>query len=177
MKPLTILIAALAMVGCESIPDNPYYGPLEKDGGYSSLRRSIETWAVRYTGDPKMTGSTVRDLALLRSAEIAENSGYRWFTITETVNESGHVTMSTSFQGPQTAQVSSSWSGGVDKLTGSQSVDAKFISQYRYEIECSQEEPSLGDFYNAADTAAHLREKYNLAEPVAGAALGMETEP
>jgi hypothetical protein len=136
----------------------------------------MEGWAVRYTGDPTMTGSTVRDLALLRCAEIAEDFGYSWFTITDETNESGHVTESTSFRGPQTVQVSSSWSGGVDKLTGSQSVDAKFISQYRYEIECSEEEPPPGDTYHAAQTAAHLREKYNLPEPATGAALAPHPE-
>ena len=172
MKLFMILMASLALAGCESIPNNPYYGPLDKEGGYSSMRRSIETWAVRYTGDSKMTGTTVRDLTMLRCADIAKNSGYSWFTISEKVNESGHISQGTSFKGVPTTQTSSSWSGGQDKLTGSQSVDTKFISQYRYEIDCSQEKPSLGDVYNAAEVAAELRTKYNIPDPVTGAVLG-----
>lgn len=177
MKFFMILTASLALAGCESIPNNPYYGPLGKDGGYSSMRRSIETWSVRYTGDTKMTGSTVRDLVLLRCSEISKEAGKSWFSILEKVNESGHITEGTSFSGPQTAQISSGWSGGVDNLTGSRTVDAKFISQYRFEIKCSQEKPSLEDVYNATETASELRTKYNIPEPVAGAVVGTAGNP
>ena len=45
------------------------------DVGYSEMRPKTDTWSVRFVVDVYMTGSNVRDLALLRSAETGMKSG------------------------------------------------------------------------------------------------------
>ena len=133
------------------------------------MRRGFDTWAVRYTGDQYTAGSTVRDLALLTCADITIEAGYRWFVISEEINESGHDIKDTTFSGVPTAQVSSGWSGGVDKLTGTQTVNTRFFSQYRYEIQCFDEEPSEGEVFDAVLVNDHIRTKYGIdSEGTAG---------
>jgi hypothetical protein len=164
VKLLVLLATIIAgfLVGCTTIPSDVYFGPLGTDGGYSAMRRGHETWAVRYTGNQYMTGSNVRDLTLLTCAEIAIEAGYLWFVITKEINESGHVVRETTLGGVATAQRSSGWSGGVDTLTGSRTTHTKFISQYRYEIQCYHEEPAEGEAFDAIQVADYIRAEYGI---------------
>ena len=162
---LSVCLASMivgSLAGCSTIPTDVYYGPLGPDGGYSALRRGFETWAVRFTGNQYMTGSNVRDLTLLACADITIESGYLWFVIIEEVNESGHDIRETSFSGVPTAQRSSSWSGGIDTLTGSRTTHTRFFSQYRYEIQCYHEEPAEGEAFDAIEMADQVRTEYGI---------------
>ncbi|RKX35854.1 MAG: hypothetical protein DRP71_02255 [Verrucomicrobia bacterium] len=168
MKVISVLTVAAFLTACSTVPTDVHYGEVGAvagiDGGYSELRRGIDTWAIRYTGDRKMTGSTVRDLTLLRSAEVAQKAAFQWFVVTEKVDESGHNLQGTSFSGVQTTQTSSSWAGGQDTLTGSRTVDTRFICQYRYEIKCYREDPGDPEALDVAVVETELRTKYGIGE-------------
>ena len=133
------------------------------------MKAGTDEWSVRYTGDPHMTGSTVRDLTLLACADLATAAGYNWFVITEKVDESGSITEGTSFSGPATTQTSSGYSGGVDKLSGTMSSQTRFISQFRYEIRCFQEKPDIPGALESGPIRKELLEKYSLSGPGGGA--------
>jgi len=171
MKTAFVLISLGLLAGCTSVPTDIQYGPaghvMGFDSGYSELRRGIETWAVRYTGDQYMTGSTVRDLTLLRSAEVTMKAGFSWFVITDKINESGHDLRDTSVSGNHSAQISSGQSSGSTKAnpgdkTTTRTANTRFISQYRYEIKCFREAPDIPAVLEAKAVAAELRAKYGI---------------
>jgi len=176
MRTALVLTALGFLAACTSVPTNVQYGPVGTvagvDGGYSELRRGIDTWAVRSTGDQYMAGSTVRDLTLLRSAEIAKKASFQWFVITDKINESGHDLRDTTVSGDGKGQVSSGQmsaktSGGVvdpGESTPTRTSNTKFISQYRYEIKCFREDPGDPEALDAAVVESELRTKYGLSE-------------
>ena len=168
MKLSVCLASIIAgfLAGCSTIPSDVYYGPLGPDGGYSAMRRGFETWAVRFTGNQYMTGGNVRDLTMLACADITIESGYLWFVIIEEIDESGHDIRETSFSGVATAQRSSTWSGGVDTLSGSRTTHTRFFSQYRYEIQCFHEEPAEGEAFDAIEVADQIRIEYGIDQEV-----------
>ncbi|MEZ5276544.1 MAG: hypothetical protein R3F07_09210 [Opitutaceae bacterium] len=153
-----LLISALA--GCSAIPDKVPYHPLDPEGGYSALHVGKDTWQVRFTGNQYLAGSTVRELAFLTCADLAEEAGYDWFIVTEEINESAHILEGTTFSGVARPQVSSGWSGGVDGLTGSQTTQDRFIPQFFFEIRCFHAKPDVANSHEAKAVLESLREKY-----------------
>jgi hypothetical protein len=119
-----------------------------------------------------MTGTTVRDLTLLRSAEIAKKASFQWFMVTDKINESGHDLRDTTVSGSAKGQVSSGQmaaktAGGVvdpGETTPTRTANTRFISQYRYEIKCFREDPGDPEALDAAVVESELRTKYGLSE-------------
>jgi hypothetical protein len=169
MKAIPFLVISGLFAACSSVPTDVHYGPVGAvagvDGGYSSLRRTIDTWAVRYTGDQYMAGSTVRDLALLRSAEIAQNASFQWFVVTEKINESGHNLKGTTFSDVSTVQYETATRTKINAASGEvRTSDTKFIPQYRYEIKCFREDPGDPEALDATVVQSELRQKYGIPE-------------
>ena len=181
MKTALVLMSIGFLAACNSIPTDVHYGPVGAvagiDGGYSELRRGIDTWAVRYTGDQYMTGTTVRDLTLLRCAEIAKKAGFQWFVITDKINESGHDLRDTtvnanpvqytdrSSSGASSGQMAAKTStAGPGEATPTRMSNTRFISQYRYEIKCFREDPGDAEALDAAVVESELRAKYGISE-------------
>src|SRR5690606_5564348 len=88
MKQLCIAGALLSLVACAaSNPD--YYRAAERPGdyGYSEVRLDDDHYRVSFTGDSTMSEESVRELALLRAAELTRNESYDWFRIVEEETE------------------------------------------------------------------------------------------
>ena len=76
----TVLAAACVFVlaGCQTA--TPYH-PSERPGGagYSDEQLAGNRYRVTFTGNSATRRERVEDYLLLRSAEVAQKAGYRWF--------------------------------------------------------------------------------------------------
>lgn len=57
------------------------YSPANFDGGYSSTMLAKDNYIVNFRGNEATSSEKTRDLALLRAAEIAIDSGYPYFVV------------------------------------------------------------------------------------------------
>lgn len=163
MRTGLVLLSIFVLGACTTVPQDVAYGPYGPQGGYSELMRTDRTFAVRYTGHARMAGSTVRDLALLRCAEVTLASGNSWFVIEEEVNESGHDLLNTTMSGVRQTQVRDQSNRTVTRTESSaQFSETEFISQYLYEIRCFREKPELSAAKDAAAVVADMKTKYGL---------------
>lgn len=88
LKQLFTAGALLSLVACAaSGPD--YYRAAERPGdyGYSEVRLDDDHYRVSFTGDTSMSEESVRELALLRAAELTRQERYDWFRIVEEESE------------------------------------------------------------------------------------------
>ncbi|MBX3735093.1 MAG: hypothetical protein KF715_00260 [Candidatus Didemnitutus sp.] len=74
------LLLALVLAGCQQ---HPLYQPrvAADEPGYESWQESATVYFVRFTGEPGMRAAQVRDLALLRAAELARAGGVAEFAV------------------------------------------------------------------------------------------------
>lgn len=79
MKRLILLAAALS-AGC-AIP-TPYQ-PDGFLGGFTETRLTSNTWRVNFQGNGFTKTEVVQDYALLRSAELTLQQGYRYFALAD----------------------------------------------------------------------------------------------
>lgn len=84
MKVLFAAAALLTLAACAA-PDPDYYQPADSPGdyGYSEVRLEEDRYRVSFTGDGSMSEESVRELALLRAAELTREEDYDWFRIVE----------------------------------------------------------------------------------------------
>jgi len=82
LRLLVALAGVLAVAGCQQqLCYQPRAGA--EDAGYESWQESGEIYYVRFTGAPGTSASTVRDLALLRAAELARVGGHAEFAVVQ----------------------------------------------------------------------------------------------
>jgi len=76
---LALLVLPVLFGGCASTPyqrtGNKIYG------GYTSLRLSHDTYNVAFQGNENSKSSQVHDFALLRSAELTLENGFKYFVV------------------------------------------------------------------------------------------------
>ncbi|MBI5425226.1 MAG: hypothetical protein HZA32_14200 [Opitutae bacterium] len=71
---------AFAAAGCQQrLLYQPRVGAMEP--GYESWQESGEVYFVQFTGEPGANAAQLRDLALLRAAELARASGHAEFAV------------------------------------------------------------------------------------------------
>ena len=89
-KSLTILTAALGLTlaGCATT-----YHPNSFTGGYSESRLAPNVAMVSFRGNGFTSAIPVEKMALLRAAEFTSQSGYRFFIITGSEDNSTTVTV------------------------------------------------------------------------------------
>lgn len=82
LRPLFAALALAVLAGCQHAPT---YRASNGDGepGYSSWQESGTVFFVRYVGEPGAKLTEVRDLALLRAADIAHAAGRSEFVVLE----------------------------------------------------------------------------------------------
>ncbi|MFT3866858.1 MAG: hypothetical protein QM715_00035 [Nibricoccus sp.] len=77
---LGVLILPLLFSACTS--NTPYQRiGNRKEGGYSFVRHSKDTYSVTYQGAEYSKPEQIYDYALLRSAELTVESGYKYFVV------------------------------------------------------------------------------------------------
>ena len=81
-KIMPAALAALLLGACASTT-NQFYEPADSPGeyGYSEVQIDDNRYRVSFTGDASTTDEAVRDLALMRAAELTEREGYDWFRV------------------------------------------------------------------------------------------------
>ncbi|MEX0901679.1 MAG: hypothetical protein WDZ76_02950 [Pseudohongiellaceae bacterium] len=81
MKISILFIPALILSACAASPE--FYRPAEGPGalGYSEVRLTEDRYRVSFVGDNTTTSTAVKDLALLRAAELTLMENRDWFQI------------------------------------------------------------------------------------------------
>ena len=174
MKLHVLLIAAMALAGCATT-----YQPQGATGGFSEAQLDENVFQVTFKGNGYTDRDRANDFALLRSAEIALEKGYKYFIIVDAQQYSKN----SSFTTPTTATTninanthgsaygsgnSVNYSGNTyGTATTTYSGGQTFhISKPRATntIVCFKEKPE-GFSYNAEFLAKSLKEKYGLNNP------------
>lgn len=80
------MLAALMLSAC-STPTN--YAPMTKSGssGFSETRIEENRFRISFRGGSGEATSRVKDLALLRAAELATSNGFDWFEVVNQYTE------------------------------------------------------------------------------------------
>src|SRR3954471_3672905 len=78
MRALAFVIVTLMLVGCATGYHSHGYS-----GGFSETQLDENVFQVRFNGNGYTSGERATDFALLRSAELARQSGYAYFIIVE----------------------------------------------------------------------------------------------
>lgn len=100
MKKLLLFISIASLCACGSSRD--YVGGEGIGlGSYTESRLTDDRYRVTFIGEPNATADQVKDLALLRAAEITLANDYDWFRVMSTdTTESASVTPATVTTGP-----------------------------------------------------------------------------
>lgn len=177
LMPLSALFAFL-LAGCAS---QSVYAPAEKPSaaGYSEAKLSENRYRVSFSGNSYTPSSTVKDYALLRSAELTLQQGNDWFRVVERdtdkkVRTSTTVGGGTDFPSQtsvyqscgvlgctSTVATSPGFSTGVDVGTSTSS------TAYSSALEIVMGKnplPENADAYDARKLASAIRERMTVAE-------------
>lgn len=92
MKKLMIVVSAFYLVACSS-PSSYVEADSSRDFGYTESRLTDNRYRVSYKGNANTTSDEVKDMALLRAAEVTLLNNYDWFRVV--TQESTESTTST----------------------------------------------------------------------------------
>ena len=79
MKEILTVLLCLSLAGCAT----GYHGK-GFTGGYSNMKLQDNIFKVTFNGNAYLSMEKARDFALLRSAEITIENGYKYFVVLET---------------------------------------------------------------------------------------------
>lgn len=94
MKFILSFSTFIFLTGCATS-----YQPQGMTGGFSEVQLEANVFKVSFNGNGYTRADTASDYALLRSAELARQNGYKYFVIVDTANTSE----TSSFTTPTTA--------------------------------------------------------------------------
>lgn len=171
MKLHTLLMAAITLGGCATA-----YQPQGATGGFSEAQLDENVFQVNFKGNGYTDHDRANDFALLRSAEIALEKGYKYFiivdaqqysqdsayttptTVTTNINANNYGSAygygnSVNYSGNTNGTATTTYSGG----------QTFYISKPRTTntIVCFKDKPD-GFSYNAELLAKSLQEKYKI---------------
>lgn len=82
MKRLLAILVTGSLVACASNDNSQYVRALEEDGyGYSESQITDNRYRVNFNGNSTTTSNEVKDMALLRAAELTRLNDYDWFRV------------------------------------------------------------------------------------------------
>jgi hypothetical protein len=169
MKKLLLFISIASLVACGSSRD--YVGGEGAGlGSFTESRLTEDRYRVTFIGEPNATADQVKDLALLRAAEITLANDYDWFRVMSTdTTESATVTPTTVTTNP-TQQVTTRDCGPLGctttitpAYTGTQVVTVQQDDRYTTSIEFLMGDGNLRDptvAYNADELHDALTLRY-----------------
>ncbi len=158
--PIVLLMAAI-LSGCATV-----YQKQGFTGGYSEAQLGENIFQVSFKGNGYTSRERVSDFALLRSAEIVIENGYRYFVVVESEKYSkvGAYTTPTTSQTTGSAYVSGNYVHGSSTTT-SYGGQTFIISKPRANntILCYKEKPDInGLVFDAEFILRSIRTKYGL---------------
>lgn len=93
-RNMILMAFALFLIGCATA-----YGPQSYMGGFSETQLTPNAWQVRFVGNGYTSSERASDFALLRTAELMLESGFKYFVVLDSANQAQAYTFTT----PQTA--------------------------------------------------------------------------
>jgi hypothetical protein len=95
MKKLALFISIVSLYACGT--SDPYVGGEGAGlGTFSESRLTDDRYRITFKGEPQATSDQVKDLALLRAAEITLANDYDWFrVVNQETNTTTQVTPTT----------------------------------------------------------------------------------
>lgn len=130
MKKLICMSAVLlSLVGCATSYQN-----VGVTGGFETSQLSIDTWKINFAGNGHTRQARAEDMVLLKSSDLAVNSGYRYF-----VNIEVNATYSSNGEYPNLTRVVKMYK--TQPETGRNVYDAFFICSSlgpKYNVDCSK---------------------------------------
>jgi len=138
-------------------------------GGYSETQLGENIFKVSFRGNGYTDSERASDFALLRSAELTTENGFRYFTIVESGNESSKSAYTT----PTHSYTTGSAYGYGNTVYGSATTttyggQTYLISKPRATntIVCFKEKPEVaGLIFDAEFVKKSLKEKWGITEP------------
>jgi len=169
MKKLLIFFCMTWLYACGS--SSPY---LEADGardfGYSESRITDNRYRVTFKGDADTTSDQVKDMALLRAAEITLLNDYDWFRVLtqETQQDSTGTPVTTTTRGPTQQVFRDCGPLGctttiTPAYTGADVVTVRELDRYTTSIEIVMGDGNLDDpttAYDASELRRNLSARY-----------------
>jgi hypothetical protein len=157
MRALLAAVACALVAGCATT-----YQPMAFSGGYSETALAENVFKVSFAGNGYIGADTVSDYALLRSAEVTIENGFRYFIITD---ERSYSTNST-FTTPTTTNAYVTGYGnsayGTATTYGGQTYNVSKPSSSNL-IVCFKDKPE-GFAFDAEFVSKSLKRKYGLNE-------------
>lgn len=154
VRPMLCLFAASALAACATA--SSYRQRQDGDVGWRQIKLQENVWRVDYEGGPDMDLSVAKDLALLRAAELALESGAPYFVVEESDTE----TRTRVWGSAAVRMHRHSWFPG--------DVDSSVEPFATYTVRLLRDRGEAGSaplVYAAEEVAANLRTRYNLASP------------
>ena len=154
---LLALVMALSVIGCVT----PYQ-PSARRGGYSDLQLAEDVFRVSFNGNGFTHEERVRDLVLLRAAELALERGAASFAVLDQSAGAHNVLVG---GGQTTGTLSPNYAGGY--YFSGQTSPPVMLTRHRAElvIRLVRDDPPPGATpYSAALIRDQLRRKYSLAD-------------
>ena len=162
LRRATALLISLLLCACAT-----KYRPSKSGSGYSSAQLSSNEFMVRFHGNADTSLERAYDFALLRSAEVTRQNGFRYFSVLDVTNASSakrytrvYRTLSAPVPGAQDF-------GWYDYIPAPYTVEVQQPEIYYepgtvFRIRCFSDRPDRQFAYDAAALEGSLRRKYKI---------------
>ena len=168
MKNILFVLISFAIIGCATS-----YQPMGATGGYEDTQLDENVFEVTFKGNGFASSQRVSDFAMLRSAELTIQNGYKYFIpISENKSSTQHTYVT-----PQTSTTNSDISGsantygnttygnayGTSNTTTYGGQQIKFNkAKVNMRIICLKNKPSDVFSYNARFIIKSIKNKYDI---------------
>ncbi|HZF20493.1 MAG TPA: hypothetical protein VE008_12405 [Burkholderiales bacterium] len=160
-KLLPCLLLSALLAACATSYQHSGFG-----GGYSETQLGENIFQVSFRGNGYTQGERASDFALLRSAEVTTQNGFRYFTVVESAKDSSLSTYTTPTQSYTTGSVygygNTAYGSATTTTYGGQTYIIRKPSTTNT-IVCFKDKPeTAGLVFDAEFVKKSLRQKYGL---------------
>ena len=160
MSIITVLALSFFIQGCATT-----YKSSGFSGGYSETKLDENVFKVRFRGNGYTSRERASDFALMRSAELALNNGYKYFVIIDSGSYSSNSTYTTPTRHTTSGNVNAfgnmAYFNSTTKTKGGQTYNISKPSSSNT-IVCFKEKPQVGFSYNAEFIYKSISKKYGI---------------
>ncbi|MBU0478864.1 hypothetical protein KKC91_09900 [bacterium] len=157
---MIILLGVIFLQGCATV-----YQPSGFGGGYSETQLDENMFKVSFRGNGYTSRERASDFALMRSAELTLNNGYKYFVIIDSGSYSSNSTYTTPTRHTTSGRVNTygnmAYFNSKTKTRGGQTYNISKPSSSNT-IVCFKEKPQVEFSYNAEFTYESISKKYGI---------------
>jgi len=153
MKRIGLVFLCLTAVGCAT-----GYHRRGWSGGFEETQLSENIWNVTFVGNGYTSNVKAADLAILRSADLASMSGYKFFILTSSSDSINYSTYTT----PVTATTNYSGSTAHTTVQGGQTYIISKPSQSNTVIMFKEKPHGIMNVYEATFVCESIGKKYDI---------------